>query len=104
MRYEKFIVWHLNSFQHPVFDVLVNKKNAKKFKTVKEDLYQIKCPVAEFCMKINPNLTYLGSEDFEHIPQINKGVEELVRKLKKKGFKEVRFDELETKIIKNILG
>jgi len=87
----KIIVWHKNSFGNKVFDVFVHKSLYRKYRKYKDYLYDVGCSVAEFVLKINPDLRLLGSEDFEHIPEINAGIRALVEELRREGFEEVEF-------------
>ena len=97
----RLIVWHLNLFENKVFDVFVSKSQYKRFKFLKDRLYQVDCEIAKLVTQINPDLKYVGSEDFEHIPEFNEAVRELVEKLRRMKFREVDFTEIERKLIES---
>lgn len=82
------IIEHLSSLWFPAFDFLVRKEYEKEFEEYKDCFYQLDCPCVEEFLKDNKDYVYLGSEDLGHFKEeINNGIQQLIKELKKKGFK-----------------
>ncbi|MHA1506326.1 MAG: hypothetical protein ACTSR0_03955 [Candidatus Asgardarchaeia archaeon] len=71
------------------FDVFVKKEYIKRrwVKRIQGWLYEVEeCPFVKEFLKRYEGYVYIGSEDFDHIPSVNREIEDNVLRLLRNGF------------------
>jgi len=69
------------------FDIFVKKGYVREYKWIKERCYDSNCTIMKDWLKNNKGYTYLGSEDLDHIPDINASVANMIEDLIAEGFR-----------------
>ena len=79
---EKVIIRHKNSLGDTSFDVVVRLGNVRKYRRqLAEHLYKVPCKHVKAFLEKHKNFRYIGSQDFSHIPIINREIAEFMMDL-----------------------
>ena len=94
---KRIILKHPNGWGQASFDWLVKKEAIIPIKVWDKinTLYQVNCRYVKKFLKEHPEYEYLGSEDLDHAPEVNRGIMDFVKECEKSGFEIVEMESLD---------